>query len=527
MRRAFPANAPLMRTAATVAFVARTDDEDDRLWSERRFRSLVEATATEVFRNAPDGRLLSDLPRWSRITGQTREELLGFGWLDAIHPDDRDAVDRAWRGAVASGTVFDTEYRVRRAGGGWAHVAVRSAPLRDDRGEVVEYVGLYHDVTERIERTRALQDALDRETSILERVIQEAPVGVALFWGPDHRYRLVNPAYEVTVPDRGGSLVGRAVEEVFPETAGVVPLLDRVRSGEPAPSTELTVPFGGPEAVDGLRHYRVSLSPIPEPDGSPGGILATVMEITEDVRRRRDLERELERERQVAEQLQQALLPDALPDIAGFDFCARYEPAGEGSFVGGDWYDVFEVGDGRVAVAVGDVAGRGLQAATVMGQLRSALRAYAIDDPMPDAVLTRMDELVVRLGGSATLAYGLITRQDGQLLQGLAGHPPPLLVDGAGEALFLGDGLGTPLGAPAASRRTGEVTLPDGALVLYYTDGLLQERELGIQAGMEHLRTVAGDLDGLELGAACARMVDAEVDRDDDRALLIVRRSGD
>lgn len=505
--------------------MARREDEDDRLWSERRFRSLVEATATEVFRNAPDGRLLSDMPRWRSITGQTAEQTSGFGWLDAVHPDDMALVERTWRDAVARGAVFDAEYRVRRATGGWVHVWVRSAPLVADDGAVVEYVGLYHDITDRVERTTALQDALDRETSILERVIEKAPVGVALFWGPEHRYRLVNPAYEVTVPDRGGSLVGRAVGEVFPETAGVRPLLDRVRGGEPAPATEIEVPFGGPDAIDGSRHYRVSLAPVPEPDGTPGGILATVVEITHDVARRRNLERELEREKQVAEQLQQALLPDELPDIAGFDFCARYEPAGEGSFVGGDWYDVFEVGDGRVVIAVGDVAGRGLQAATVMGQLRSALRAYAIDDPLPSAVLSRMDELVVRLGGSATLAYGLITRDDGRLLQGLAGHPPPLLIAGGGGASWLDTGRGTPLGAPAASRETAEITLPDGAVVLYYTDGLLQERELGIQAGMEQLRAAAGRMNGLELGVVCARLLDADVGRDDDRALLVVRRS--
>ena len=514
----------------TVAHVARTEDETDREWSERRFRTLAEATATEVFHNAPDGRLLSDLPQWRRLTGQTREQLEGFGWLDAVHPEDMPLVEAAWRGAVQAGTVFDAEYRISRADDveGWAHVWVRSAPLRDDQGEVVEYIGLYHDVTERVRRTaqaRDLEVALDRETSIVEQVVQEAPVGLALFWGPDHRYRLVNPAYEVTVPERGDSLVGRAVGEVFPETADVIPLLDRVRGGEQAPSTEIRVPFGGAEAVDGLRHYRVSLSPIPEPDGAPGGILAMVVEITEDVRARRDLERELERERQVAEELQRAMLPDALPDIPGFEFCARYEPAGEGSFVGGDWYDVFDVGDGRVAVAVGDVAGRGLKAATVMGQLRSALRAYAIDDPMPGAVLARMDELVDRLGGSATLAYGLITRHDGQLLQGLAGHPPPLLVAGGDGARWLDEGRGTPLGAPSASRTTAEIVVPDGGVVLYYTDGLLQERELGIGSGLEQLRAAAAGVEGLALGTVCERLVDADVGRDDDRALLAVRRA--
>jgi serine phosphatase RsbU (regulator of sigma subunit) len=300
-----------------------------------------------------------------------------------------------------------------------------------------------------------------------------------------------------------------------------------VRAGETVELPEVPVEFGGPEALDGERFYRAVCSPVREGDGSPGGVLATVIEATEDVRRRRGLERELERERHVAETLQRTLLPDALPELAGIDSCARYEPGGEGSLVGGDWYDVFDAGDGRVAIAVGDVAGRGLPAATVMGQLRAALRAYAIEDPSPAAVLARMDELVDRLGGSATLAYGLLDPRDGRLLQGLAGHPPPLLVAPGGDARFLATGLGTPLGAPAAARTTAELVVPDGGLVLYYTDGLLQERELGIQSGLDRLREAAARAaaNGAELGAVCAQLLDARIGGDDDRALLAVRRT--
>ena len=509
-----------------MADVSRREDEDDRQWSERRFRSLVAATATEVFHNAPDGSLLSDLPQWRRVTGQSADETRGFGWLDAIHPEDMPKVEAAWRRALETGTVFDAEYRIRRAEGGWAHVWVRSAPLRDAGGEIVEYVGLYHDVTERVRharQARELEAALDRETQVLERVVEQTPVGVALMWGAEHRFRLVNRAFETVIPS-GRDLVGMSVSEALPEAGDLFPLLDRARAGERVELPEVAISWTDGDGADAERFYRAVYSPIFESDGSPGGVLATVIETTEVVRTRQGLERDLQRERRVAEQLQQAMLPDALPDIPGFEFCARYEPAGEESFVGGDWYDVFDVGDGRVAVAVGDVAGRGLQAATVMGQLRAALRAYAIDDPAPDAVLARMDELVVRRGGSATLAYGVFTAE-GRLLQGLAGHPPPLLVAGEGEVTWLDDGLGTPLGAPTASRRTAELVVPDGGLVLYYTDGLLQERELGMRSGLEALRSAAASLDGLELSAVCERLVDADVGRDDDRALLAVRRS--
>ena len=503
-------------------------DPDER-WSERRFRSLVDATATEVFRNAPDGRLLSDLPQWRRLTGQTAEQVRDFGWLDAVHPDDLAEVEHDWRTAVAQGAVFDSEYRVRRAGGGWAHVWVRSAPLRDDAGEVVEYIGLYHDVTDRVRQeraTRRLQADLDREQQILARVVRETPVGIALFWGPEHRFRVVNDAYLASVPAQDRSLVGRPMAEALPEAEAQVPLLDRVRGGETVPSTEVEVPFGGPEAHEGSRHYRVSLSPVPEADGSPGGLLATVVEITDEVARRRGLQRELDRERAVAEMLQRSLLPDALPDIPGVELCARYEPAGPDAFVGGDWYDVFRTTSGGVVVAVGDVAGRGLQAATVMGQLRAALRAYAYEDPSPRSVVGRMDELVDRLGGTATLAYGLLDLDGGRLEQTLAGHPPPLLVGGDGPSRWLDDGLGAPLGSATGPRGAGGIDVPRDGLLLYYTDGLLAERELGIRSGLLRLREAAerASAGRPELAAVCAALLDARVDREDDRALLAVRR---
>lgn len=498
-------------------------------WSERRFRSLVDATATEVFHNTPDGRLISDMPQWRRLTGQTAAEIEGFGWLDAIHPDDAPAVDAAWRGAVAGGTVFDSEYRIRRSDGGWAHLWVRSAPLRDDDGRVVEYIGLYHDVTERVEQERTssrLQRDLDLESHILERVVRETPVGIALFWGPEHRFRVVNEAYLATVPAAGRTLVGRPMAEALPEAVEQVPLLDRVRAGERVPTAELEVPFGGPEAVDGARHYRVALSPVTEPDGAPGGVLATVVEITEEITRRRGLERELERERAVAEMLQRSLLPDALPDIPGVELFARYEPAGPGAFVGGDWYDVFDTGKGGIAFAVGDVAGRGLQAATVMGQLRAALRAYAFEDPAPGSVVGRMDELVDRLGGTATLAYGLFDVDAGRLVQTLAGHPPPLLVGAPGASRWLEDGLGAPLGAAVGPRAAGGIDVPHDGLLLYYTDGLLAERELGIRSGMLRLQEMAETAGAgrPDLAAVCAALLATEDGQEDDRALLAVRR---
>ena len=309
---------------------------------------------------------------------------------------------------------------------------------------------------------------------------------MALFWGADHRYRLVNPAYQVTVPTAAGRSSGARCAGV-PRDGGEVSAARPRPRGEPAPSTELEVPFGGPEAVEGCA-TTASRCRRPRARRSPGGILATVVEITEDVARRRDLSASSSASASVAEKLQRALLPAALPDIPGVELCARYEPAGEGASWAATGTTCSRSATARVAVAVGDVAGRGLQAATVMGQLRSALRAYA---RRPDARRGGRRGWTSSSTGSAAARRsrtGCSTCDDGQLSQALAGHPPPLLVGGAGDGRWLATGSARRSARPAARAGPARSTCPHGGALLYYTDGLLRERELGIRSGMEHLR---------------------------------------
>src|SRR5439155_8096743 len=186
----------------------------------------------------------------------------------------------------------------------------------------------------------------------------------------------------------------------------------------------------------------------------------------------------LAREHRAGVMLQRSLLPDRLPELVGLPVAARYFPARDE--VGGDWYDVMELPRGKIGVAIGDVVGHGIGAAALMGQLRTALRAYAIDGYEPAGVLERLNRLVesIRGRGMATAGYATFDKEQGTLRFALAGHPPPAIAAPGGEARLLETSPGAPLGALSYSRYVErETTLADGEILILYTDGLVELRE--------------------------------------------------
>jgi hypothetical protein len=203
------------------------------------------------------------------------------------------------------------------------------------------------------------------------------------------------------------------------------------------------------------------------------------------------LERALlfEQERTAATWLAAGLLPTRLPGVLGLELGARSGPTILGRPVGGDWYDVFVLPDGSVSLAVGDVMGHGLPAAAGMGQLRSALRALALADPDPGAVLTGLDRLIERGGSTemATIAYAVLNPSDGTALMGDAGHPPLVHVPTDGPAELVDPGPGTtPIGVPEL--RSGQrVQLRRGAVVVGFTDGLVETRNRSLDDGLAAL----------------------------------------
>jgi anti-anti-sigma factor len=250
----------------------------------------------------------------------------------------------------------------------------------------------------------------------------------------------------------------------------------------------------GPFAETTLLHRMLTLQTYDAVTALTSFVLAAIM--TERVGA-------LEREHRNAETLQRSLLPDRLPIIPGVEFTSRYLPGGAGLEVGGDWYDVFTLPHGRVGLTIGDVVGRGLAAAAAMGQLRTALRAYAVETDSPAAVLQRLSRLVAEFEAAqmATLIYAVLDPDTRTLSFASAGHPPPLMIDPGGPASYLMEGRSPPLGVTKAAQAEASVKFRPGSTLVLYTDGLIEGRRGSIADSMEALRTAVeghhGDLDSL------------------------------
>ena len=240
-----------------------------------------------------------------------------------------------------------------------------------------------------------------------------------------------------------------------------------------------------------------------------------------------------QREHGIAEALQRSLLPAQIPQLPGFATAARYFAAGDGSQVGGDWYDALVGPDGRLLLVVGDVAGRGITAASTMGQLRSALRAYALDGHSPGKLLERLNAFQVGLrdrGGMTTISVIAVDPESGELRYAKAGHPPSLVVDAEGRTTWLHDANGPPLGAlddPVFTEGTAWLE-PGGTLVLY-SDGLVELRGEPLDRGFERLATATiaapDEIDQLCDGVLAGTLANPAAE--DDVTLLVMRREGE
>lgn len=254
--------------------------------------------------------------------------------------------------------------------------------------------------------------------------------------------------------------------------------------------------------------------------------LATL--VTERRRAIRSLEGGYEREHRIAETLQRSMLPDRMPDVPDIAIAARYLPATADVKVGGDWYDALTLADGRIFVAIGDVAGRGTPAAATMGQLRMAARAYALDGAQPATAVAKLNALLLELHPAemATLVYLHLDPETGEIQMTNAGHPPPLLIGADGQSQFMDGVLGPPVGvSPFAGYKEATARLePGGALVLF-TDGLVERRRTPLDDGLRRLREVVRRPQA-DAQTACDHLLDAMVGRgvDDDVALIVIRR---
>jgi PAS domain S-box-containing protein len=501
--------------------------------SEERYRALVQGGAQIIWVSSPSGEMLEDSAQWRWITGQTVEEFLGEGWLESIHPEDRERVERDWHDCLETGRIFDERFRMRTRSGSYRHYDVRAVPIERD-GVIAEWAGACTDVTSQREAEEmrgrltdqlsaaALRTArLQQATAMLAEALDVEQVVAVITEVGRTAIGALRSAVALLDDDKLGlRVVNRdGLAPVGPDAAGVRLTLDTPSVMTRAIATRRPVLIADPEELhkqfeeeaDGADSVGRVLETGDEQAwvglpllaaGMPLGALrfsfTKPRQITEEERvflealagqcalavERAEM---YEKEHTAAVTLQRSLLPGELPRVAGLVLDAVYLP--RSTEVGGDWYDVFRLPDRRLAVTVGDVMGKGLLAAAGMGRVRNALRALALTDPRPAAVLAGLDRLFTATELEeqvTTVTYLVIDPETGEGQAGNAGHPPTLLLTPGALPVLDGAEAGTPLGW-ASPRRQHAFRLPPGSSA----DGLVENRRRGIDAGLDELVRIA------------------------------------
>ncbi|UQA35364.1 ATP-binding SpoIIE family protein phosphatase [Streptomyces sp. HNA39] len=385
----------------------------------------------------------------------------------------------------------------------------------------------------------ALDDLSARE------ILGRLPVAVALLHGPDHRVAYVNEAYETAFGPRP---CGAPAADTLPELAelSVLPLLDQVLRSGTARTVKSRRTAGG-------SSYTVTCTPVapwdsgeatgtenPKTDGrtdsrgdgrsegkGKGGVLVYAADVTDHAEAAERLRTSERRHRETAVTLQRSLLPQELEQPDDLRIAATYQPGGTDAAVGGDWYDVITLGAGRTALVIGDVMGRGVRAAAVMGQLRTAVRAYARLDLPPHEVIQLLDVLASEIDATqiATCVYAVHDPNEGQLVYASAGHLPILVRDEDGTVERAADPTGPPLGTGGWIHTSGTIALPPGSTAVLYTDGLVERRSEDIDEGVASLaRALSGAKGSPQV--VCDRLIRSlgvTAEHDDDVAVLVVQ----
>ncbi|MEU9198327.1 ATP-binding SpoIIE family protein phosphatase [Streptomyces hundungensis] len=394
----------------------------------------------------------------------------------------------------------------------------RRAAARTDRGSVPAARGEsgsqpepWTDDTDEAAEPPVLDDLSVRD------VLGQLPALVALLHGPEHRVAYVNDAYAAAFGVRPlGAPAAKALPEL--DELGLLPLMDQVlRSG-----TSRTVRS---RKTQSAGSYTVTCTPVTIPGHAEGGVLVYAADVTDHAEAAERLRASERRHRETAVTLQRSLLPQELEQPDDLRVAATYQPGGTDAAVGGDWYDVITLGAGRTALVIGDVMGRGVRAAAVMGQLRTAVRAYARLDLPPHEVLQLLDGLAAEIDASqiATCVYAVHDPNEGRLVYASAGHLPVLVRHEDGTVHRAEDPTGPPLGTGGWLHTSGSIALPPGATAVLYTDGLVERRREDIDEGVAALeRALSGAVGTPQV--VCDRLLRAlgvTAEHDDDVAVLV------
>ena len=514
---------------------------------EARYASLANVVPQLIWTTDADGDIEYVNDRWVAYTGYDLNATRDGGWRAALHPEQEIAFLERWRQSTRSGEPFAAEYRLREGlTGRYRWFLVNAVAARGAGSAIVAWIGTCTDVDtqKRLEEREAfLARAGERLGASLDVSATVAAIKTLLI------PRLAERTWVALLDDDGRYvLTGIGSTDIADE-------LDTRRSiGVPLPpalqeAVSAIVNGGDPlvlEKPDRFPDPWVKDRPaggamiVPLVTGEVAiGVLALVrargraydeddVALLREFARRAALSLEharlYERERTTADALQRAMLPGQLPMLADIKFSASYSAASESQRVGGDFYDAFELPDGRVAVTIGDVTGHGLEAAVIMGEIRQALRAAAFESADPSAILDRASRLLIASGRTVfvTAIFGVLDPITGRFAYATAGHPPPL-VDGAGELYRLAS-AGLPIGLRDEEGVDFALRLKAPCTIVMFTDGLMEfardldEGERRIEAAIRRL--AGGEIE--HLAGALMKEVLGDDEPTDDIAILTV-----
>ncbi|SDZ05239.1 Serine phosphatase RsbU, regulator of sigma subunit [Geodermatophilus africanus] len=484
----------------------------------------------------PAGRLALLNAEGERLLARPAADVLGRPVTEVLRAGTAAAVTRACHEALTTGAPVSLEVPDPRGGPGWS--ALHAWPASDGAAFAFVDVTARRRAQDEAEAARRAAERAGARTALLAAVTGELSGALDSESALGSLARLVVPALTdgcvVTVVDREGRardvgswhadparrpLLDRYAEVRLDTLPAVSPVACALRAGSEARepvSAVLEVMPDGParDLLAALGPDTAVVLPLTA-DGRAVGVLtlyldpgrtlddedlATAREVAAQAGRAVDRVHRQSQQAKLAEGLQRSLLTEP-PTIAGAEVVTRYVPAAEAARVGGDWYDAFLHADGDPVVVIGDVAGHDTAAAAEMGQLRGLLRGIAhYSAAGPAEVLRGLDAAMAAMH-TGTLATAAIARlEDGgtRLRWASAGHPPPLVADPDGTVTVLADGLGDLLLGvdPTAVRRESTVPLRRGAVVLLYTDGLVERRDCDVDTGVarlrQHLAALAG-----------------------------------
>jgi PAS domain S-box-containing protein len=504
---------------------------EDRLATiAAEYQSLAEATPQIVWSADPDGSFDYVNGRWTEYTGISSEHVRKWGWMPAIHQDDIVALIGAWREALADGSELEASVRLHRAQDNtyrW-HV-MRARPLSGANGAIVRWFGTLTDIDNERRTARQLEiiartstvlvESFDRDallSRLAELICAELAQFVFIVLIEDdrrlvtastahrdphvaeamrslHGRQLLLPEYEAMAIARillgemytGSSAADRLAEVVLPENAAPV-----ARAGS---GTFVVAPLQARGRIFGAIVSYAPTDTTFTPDES-----AIFTEIASRAAIAIENAELYARELRVSATLQRALLPTGLPTIPGLSFDAIYQPGATEAQIGGDWYDAVELADGRIVVSIGDVTGRGLVAAVIMGRVRQAIEALATYQSDPAQLLNAADAVLRRTHPDAivTALVGVIDLKRRTFAYATAGHPLPIIRGSDGNLVTL-PGSGLPLGLRDAHQPpTSTIALPSNSMLLLFTDGLVEstrnidEGERRVQAALRDTRIV-------------------------------------